>query len=171
MIIIPFNSEEDARLRELKKFDIPSLETMAQDSEVQRNFFKIESSEDYFESAVAWNNEKPRDYWGFVIEYENKPAGYIHLAKDELENKAIVNAFIGKKSRNKGLCSQAIETIKEFAFQDLHLDCLETRIDPENFASKQVALKNGFEFYDKSNYNLEKDGTEEKYEIYTVFRD
>ncbi len=177
MIIIPFENEEDARIRELKKFDISSLETMAQDSEVQKNFFKLESMEDYFESAVAWNNAKPRDYYGFVIECNKPsesiqfPAGYIHLIRDESENKGQVDFFVDRKYRNKHLASHALQTISNFAFQDLHLDSLEAKVDPSNEASKNVLQANGFEFYDKSNYDLEKDGIEDEYEIYTVFRD
>jgi|GEM_PF-6690189 len=170
MIIIPFKDEENARIRELKKFDIPSLESMAQDSEIQRNFFKLESSEDYFQSAVNWNNERPRDYWGFVIEANKTPAGYIHLIENELKNNAQVDFFIDKKYRNKHLASSALKIISNFAFQGLHLDSIEAKVSPSNEASKKVLQANGFEFYDESDYNLEKDGAEGKYEIYTVFR-
>jgi ribosomal-protein-alanine N-acetyltransferase len=177
MIIIPFKDKENARIRELKKFDILSLETLAQDSEIQKNFFKLESAENYFPSAVAWNNEKPRDYWGFVIECNKPsesvqfPAGYIHLIRNYSENKAQVDFFIDKNYRNKHLASSAIKTISNFAFQDLHLDLLEAKIDPANEASKNVLQSNRFEFYDKSNYDLEKDGSTDAYEIYTLFRD
>ena len=177
MIIIPFEHGEDARIRELKKFDIPNLETIIQDLDIQKNFFKLESSEDYFESAVAWNNAKPRDYYGFVIECNKHsksiqfPAGYIHLIKDDSENKAQVDFFIDKKYRNRHLASSALQIISNFAFQNLHLDTLEARINPNNEAVKRVLLKNGFEPYDQGNYDLEKDSTNEEFEVYAAFND
>ena len=171
MIIIPLEGDEKRELRELKKFDISTLETIAQDEAVQKNFFKLDTMENYFKSVVQWNNEKPRDYWGFVIEYKSKVVGFINLLKDELENKADVNFFLGRDYKNKNLRAQALQAIKQFAFQDLHLDSLETRIEPGNADSKVVLLKNGFELSDKGNYDIEKDGITEEYDLYKVFND
>jgi RimJ/RimL family protein N-acetyltransferase len=53
--------------------------------------------------------------------------------------------FIDGEQEGKGFTSYAVELVKNYAFEDLKMEKLYIKINPENWGSKRVAIKNGFE--------------------------
>jgi ribosomal-protein-serine acetyltransferase len=53
--------------------------------------------------------------------------------------------FIDSEQEGKGFTSCAVDLVKNYAFEDLNMEKLYIKFDPENFGSKRVAIKNGFE--------------------------
>ncbi|WP_371860456.1 GNAT family N-acetyltransferase [Segetibacter aerophilus] len=53
--------------------------------------------------------------------------------------------FIDAEQEGKGFTSNAVELVKNYAFEDLKIEKLYIKIDPRNLGSKRVAINNGFE--------------------------
>jgi ribosomal-protein-serine acetyltransferase len=53
--------------------------------------------------------------------------------------------FIDGEHEGKGYASFAVKWLTEYAFQQLEMEKLYIKFNPENFGSKKVAIKNGFE--------------------------
>lgn len=53
--------------------------------------------------------------------------------------------FIDAVFEGKGITSSALKLVVEHSFKELKIEKLYIKFDPENLASKRVAIKNGFE--------------------------
>ena len=59
--------------------------------------------------------------------------------------KAELAYFIDKDFEGMGITSNAVQSVVEFCFERLEMEKLYIKFNPENAASKKVAIKNGFE--------------------------
>lgn len=92
----------------------------------------------------------------FIIEYENKIAGYGLIAKTFSQEAGgiviwIEEIYVKDKFRNKGLGSEFIEYIKENVPAKRYR--LET--EPENTKAQELYKRHGFELFEYINYSLE----------------
>jgi RimJ/RimL family protein N-acetyltransferase len=53
--------------------------------------------------------------------------------------------FIDENYEGIGITSNAVKYVVEYCFEQLEMEKLYIKFDPENFGSKKVAIKNGFE--------------------------
>ena len=58
------------------------------------------------------------------------------------------------KHQGKGLVSEALQTVLDFAFNQMHVHSIEANINPFNDRSRNLLIKNGFikEAYFRENY-------------------
>jgi RimJ/RimL family protein N-acetyltransferase len=154
--------EDNITLREAKKFDCPTLETLANDPLIEMFFFQNTVREEYFKFLNEWNKpRKERDFYGFVIEEDKKAKGFISLVKEDYLS---LGYFIGRKYRNKELCFKAVNLIIPFVFNGLKEKELYARVLSENIPSKRLLEKVGFEFKEKETA----EGFRKEHELYVL---
>jgi [ribosomal protein S5]-alanine N-acetyltransferase len=95
--------------------------------------------------------------WWAVCSLDNKEffgaAGFNNMIKEH--KKAEIGFWLLPKYWGKGIINEALPTIYNFGFNKLSLHRIEALVETENFASKKVLAKQGFE----------KEGTLKDYEF------
>lgn len=82
----------------------------------------------------------------FMIFYKNKPAGVVGLSDiNYLDNKAHIGYWVGREFRGKGVASESAALVCNYAFGELKLHRLHTKVIEDNLASMRVLVTNGFE--------------------------
>ena len=125
----------------------------------------IGRKEEYFSSIHKWNKpQNERDYWGFIIEEEKKAKGHIYLLLNQ-GNEGEIGFFIGKEFRGKNLSLKSTEILIPFAFNELNLEKISAKVEPQNKPSKRIIEKLNFKFQDTQNIN------NRLYEIYFLLKE
>jgi [ribosomal protein S5]-alanine N-acetyltransferase len=86
---------------------------------------------------------------GWMILEDGEAVGWVGLSnivRGPMQS-AIVSYWVDEAHNGRGLCTQAVGHVVEFAFGELGLHRLEAGTLPDNFASQRVLEKNGFERY------------------------
>lgn len=89
------------------------------------------------------------EVWAIVYKEHNKVIGSIGLHKDDLRiasNVKMMGYVLSEPYWGKGLMTEAVKGIMEYAFNDLHLDLLSIYHYPFNKRSKRVIEKCGFKY-------------------------
>lgn len=82
----------------------------------------------------------------FLIFYKNKPAGIVGLSDiNYMDNNAHIGYWIGRDFRGRGLATESTGLVCSYAFGELKLRRLHTKVMEENLASMRVLINNGFE--------------------------
>ncbi|MGL5020774.1 MAG: GNAT family N-acetyltransferase [Mycoplasmatales bacterium] len=85
--------------------------------------------------------------WAIVLKETNEPIGSITLVDiNEKENSAEIGYCIGFNWWNKGIVSEAFSSIIPFLFEEIKLNKIDARHDPENHNSGKVMIKCGLKF-------------------------
>ncbi len=115
----------------------------------------IDSTRLFIESKMKEASKK-EGYWFLVISQKDRqPVGSMVVKEmDMTVPKAELAYFIDGDHEGKGITSSSIQWLISFCFDELNMVKLFLRVNPENEASKRVALKNGFvrEGYMKKEY-------------------
>jgi [ribosomal protein S5]-alanine N-acetyltransferase len=83
--------------------------------------------------------------WAITLKDNPKLIGIIGHYKIQPENhRSEIGYMILPQYHNKGITTEAIKAVVEFGFYNMNLHSIEAVIDPDNCASEQVLLKNGF---------------------------
>lgn len=83
--------------------------------------------------------------WAITIKGNPKLIGIIGHYRIQPENyRCEIGYMILPEYWGKGIVTEAIKVVLEYGFEDLQMHSIEAVIDPENKASEQVLLKNGF---------------------------
>lgn len=100
-----------------------------------------EDASQYVKSCSQKNNA---DY-SFAIEYKGEFAGGIslHLKNDF---SAVTGYYLDEKYWNKGIMSEALGRVVDFAFNELKLVRISAYVFEDNIASEKVLVKCGFEY-------------------------
>ena len=100
------------------------------------------------------------DHWRWAIECEGRIAGVITLGDVLRESLQLANVgyFVAQELNGRGLASQAVADVVQFAFGDAGLHRLEAGTLPDNHASQRVLEKNGFVRYGLARGLLKIDG-------------
>jgi [ribosomal protein S5]-alanine N-acetyltransferase len=89
------------------------------------------------------------DQWRWAIVDEGRIVGVISLGDVLRESLQLANVgyFVSQEYNGRGLATQAVGDVVQFAFGDAGLHRLEAGTLPDNHASQRVLEKNGFERY------------------------
>ncbi|WP_337860539.1 GNAT family N-acetyltransferase [Ferroplasma sp.] len=143
----------------------------ANDSELGFDLMNHGFNYPYTEEDAREFIEKNREIEGeifamdFYIFYDNNFAGVIGLSDIDYENsRSHIGYWIGKKYRNKGIGSKALELTVNFARDMLKLHSLHTKVLTENIPSIIILERNGF-----SITGIEKDSFLYNEKFYSAF--
>lgn len=89
--------------------------------------------------------EKKGIDYSFAIEYEGEFAGgiSIHLKNDF---SAVTGYYLDEKHWNKGIMTEILKRVADFAFNTLNLKRISAYVFEDNIASERLLLKCGFEY-------------------------
>jgi ribosomal-protein-alanine N-acetyltransferase len=100
------------------------------------------------------------DHWRWAIQENGRIAGMITLADVIRESLQLANVgyFVAEELNGRGLATQAVGDVVQFAFGEAGLHRLEAGTLPDNRASQLVLEKNGFTRYGLARGLLKIDG-------------
>ncbi len=83
--------------------------------------------------------------WAICLKDNPKFIGLLGLYKIHVENlRAEIGYMILPEFNNRGIVSEAILAVNNYGFDVMNLHSIEAVIDPANYASEKVLIKNGF---------------------------
>jgi ribosomal-protein-serine acetyltransferase len=106
----------------------------------------LDAAKRFARQKVRQALEKEQYY--FVIVLKNQPAiiGMVMVKNiDWTVPKGELAYFIDENYEGIGITSNAVKYVVEYCFEQLEMEKLYIKFDPENVGSKKVAIKNGFE--------------------------
>lgn len=129
----------------------PEIADLANDRDISRNLgghsfpfpYTVEDALFFFNK----NREEGSKFFAidFIIFHSGRPVGIIGLSDiDYLDHKCHVGYWIGRKYWGKGLVSEALALVTEFARSVLSMHRIYTGVLEFNTASMTVLLKNGY---------------------------
>ncbi|RNC86384.1 MAG: N-acetyltransferase [Winogradskyella sp.] len=90
----------------------------------------------------------------FTISYNTNFAGIISLKDTDMQNKKTeIGYWLSQDFQGKGIVSKSVETLCDFAFNEMHLNRIQIKCAVENVKSKQIPERLGFQFE-----GIERDG-------------
>jgi ribosomal-protein-alanine N-acetyltransferase len=96
--------------------------------------------------------------WGICFKDTNKvigTIGYVHIDTDNF--RAEIGYMLDPSYHRQSIMQEAIEPVIDWGFNTIQLHSIEATVNPDNIASKNILLKNGFiqEAYFKENFYYE----------------
>ena len=83
--------------------------------------------------------------WAVTLIGSNKLIGIVGFYRVQPENyRSEIGYIISPEFNGKGITTEVVGLLLEYGFNTLNLNSFEAIIDPENFASEKVLLKNNF---------------------------
>ena len=83
--------------------------------------------------------------WAITTKEEDKLIGMIGFYRMKPENyRAEVGYILSADFHGQGIITEALERVIKFGFEEMKLNSIEAVIDPENYSSEKVLLKNNF---------------------------
>lgn len=150
-------------LRKITKKDAQNLFELRKDANVMRYIGKptAKSIKDVYAHINLVNQRIKLNEginWAITLKTDNKLIGTVSLHRIIKEHyRAEIGYMLHPDFWNKGIASEAVETVIDYGFQKLNLHSLEALLDPNNKASKHLLTKFKFvkEAYFKENYFFE----------------
>jgi [ribosomal protein S5]-alanine N-acetyltransferase len=148
----PFSNLETNRLnlRRLKSEDVNEILALRSNPEIMQfiprplMITKEEALE--FISVMDTNvNNNNVINWAITTKENDQLIGMIGFYRMKPENyRAEVGYILSAEFHGKGIITEALERVIQFGFEEMGLNSIEAVIDPENFGSEKVLLKNNF---------------------------
>ena len=83
--------------------------------------------------------------WAITTKEEDTLIGMIGFYRMKPENyRAEVGYILSAEFHGQGIITEALERVIKFGFDEMKLNSIEAVIDPENYGSEKVLLKNNF---------------------------
>jgi RimJ/RimL family protein N-acetyltransferase len=138
------------RLRPLAMSDATALHPLQRDAEMMRYFggpYLREQTDTWLEWHVAMWDQEGYSHWAAELKDDGTFVGWIGLTKvwdsEELLPATEVGWFVDRQYWGNGLATEGARVSLAFGFEDLGLDRILARYDPENLASGAVMEKIG----------------------------
>ena len=112
------------------------------------NPYRIQDALNFIKSS--YDDFKLHKAITFAIDYKNKSilllAGTIGIKDiDYVNKKANIGYWIGKQYQGKGIATECVRLVVNYAFDELKLKEISAYVFPDNNSSIRVLEKNGFE--------------------------
>jgi len=108
----------------------------------------------------------------FIIDIDGDAVGVISLFgknKNESKHRSEIGYWLGKKYWNKGIMTEAVKLIVNFAFKELDKKKLTIGFLEDNISSRRVAEKNGFKYEYLKKKEAFKEGKYKDIIYFTIF--
>jgi ribosomal-protein-alanine N-acetyltransferase len=148
----PFPNLETNRLnlRRLTSADVNEILALRSNPEIMqfipRPLMKTKEEALEFISVMDTNvNNNNVINWAITTKEDDQLIGMIGFYRMKPENyRAEVGYILSAEFHGKGIITEALERVIQFGFEEMGLNSIEAVIDPENFGSEKVLLKNNF---------------------------
>ena len=145
----PVLNGEKIILRKLKKSDASSIYKNTRDKDVAKHLANKYLTSKTFRNEIPKTQKRMRakTAYAFGIEYKEsgKIIGVMAIAQIDYKNKnAELGWWIGKKYWGKGIATEAIQLILNFAFKELKLRRVFAHVYSSNKSSAKLCERNGF---------------------------
>ncbi|WP_296683890.1 GNAT family N-acetyltransferase [Flavobacterium sp.] len=148
----PFPNLETNRLnlRRLTSADVNEILALRSNPEIMkfipRPLMKTKEEALEFISVMDTNvNNNNVINWAITTKEDDRLIGMIGFYRMKPENyRAEVGYILSAEFHGKGIITEALERVIQFGFEEMGLNSIEAVIDPENFGSEKVLLKNNF---------------------------
>lgn len=147
---LPSLETDRLRLRQLGRADAPALFEIFSDPEVTE-FWSSDPLPDIDGAyALLEGIDEARAggslfQWGISLEAEDRIVGTTTLASwDRLHRRCELGFALRRDCWGRGLGTEAVRRVVEFAFEELDLHRLEADVDPRNAASRRILSRLGF---------------------------
>ena len=148
----PFPNLETNRLnlRRLKSEDVDEIFVLRSNPEIMqfipRPLMKTKEEALEFISVMDTNvNNNNVINWAITTKEDDQLIGMIGFYRMKPENyRAEVGYILSPEFHGKGIITEALEKVIQFGFEEMGLNSIEAVIDPENYGSEKVVLKNNF---------------------------
>jgi len=141
-------------LRKFTKDDLPELAPLLADPEVMRFSLKgplsYKEAGEYLESRILSNYDKYGfSFWAVISKEDGRLIGLMGLIMQTIDGEDLVELAyrLEPKHWGKGLATEAVTAIRDYAFDKLQLKRLISIIDPKNVRSIAVAKHIGMQFW------------------------
>lgn len=140
-------------LREVRKTDIKDLYEDMSNIKISSCLlgvphpFKMSDARSWINHCIRTINQRPREEYIFAITFkkEDKMIGEVIINETDFEQKKAELAFwLSESHWKKGVISEAVIAVMDFAFNKLKINRLEVSVFAENIASNNLAKKLGF---------------------------
>ncbi|MBN1325910.1 GNAT family N-acetyltransferase [Candidatus Falkowbacteria bacterium] len=128
--------------------------------------YKLQYAHDWLAKQIKTYEEKRPENIVWAIEIDREVVGAIGIHKIIYGHKAELGAWIAQKHWNKGIMTQVIKIMTDYAFKSFKLKRIYARIFTPNLGSKAVAEKNGFKLEGIMKKDAKKDG--KYYDVYLL---
>ncbi len=107
----------------------------------------INVSKSFIEQWLKKHEKNDFYDWTIVLKDINEPIGSIGVVKQSDDIKMVrIGYCIGKKWWNKGITSEALNRLIKFFFEEVGVNRIESRHDPNNPNSGKVMVKCGMKY-------------------------
>jgi ribosomal-protein-alanine N-acetyltransferase len=152
-------------LRHVKISDAKMLFEIELDKDTKKNMMSHTTSIKDVEKSIKkhiseYKKKKPSEE-KFIIEYGGEPAGDIsihELNEPFVEHRAVISYSIHPNFRGKGITTEAVKLIVNYAFKKYKLKRISARCRIFNKASARVLEKAGFTYEGTHRKELKKNG-------------
>ena len=148
----PFPNLETHRLnlRRLISTDVNEILALRSNPEIMKFIPRplITTQEEALEfiSAMDTNvNNNSVINWAITTKENDQLIGMIGYYRMKPENyRAEVGYILSAEYHGQGIMTEALQRVVQFGFEEMGLNSIEAVIDPENYGSEKVVLKNNF---------------------------
>jgi ribosomal-protein-alanine N-acetyltransferase len=148
----PFPNLETNRLilRRLNPDDVNEILALRSDPEIMKFIPRplIKTKEEILEFIAAMDtniNNNSVINWAITTKKKDTLIGMIGFYRMKPENyRAEVGYILSAEFQGQGIITEALKRGIQFGFEEMGLNSIEAVIDPENFGSEKVLLKNNF---------------------------
>ncbi|WP_374507500.1 GNAT family N-acetyltransferase [Flavobacterium sp.] len=148
----PFPNLETNRLnlRRLTSEDVDEILVLRSNPEIMQFIPRplIKSKEEALEFITTMNAAVDSNTvinWAITTKENDELIGMIGFYRMKPENyRAEVGYILSAAYHGQGIITEALQRVIQFGFEEMGLNSIEAVIDPENFGSEKVLLKNNF---------------------------
>lgn len=126
-------------LRRARKRDINNWYSLQQEKEIKKNFMTVPRT-----LKEAQNELLSKNSDGFVIDVAGECAGGIGIHDITPNHKATISFWLAKKHRGKGIMTEAVKLVTDYAFKKYKLQRIQGYCRTFNKASAKVMEKAGY---------------------------
>lgn len=150
-LAMPKLQTERLLIRCLRIEDAPAILEILSDPETVRYWgrpamSRLEEAESYTQENLDWMTQGHCMYWGLEEASSRKMIGTCALLRMDLSNRrAEVGYLLHRAFWRKGIMSEALQRVIQYAFEELKLHRLEADTDPDNLSSIKLLERFGFQ--------------------------
>lgn len=148
---LPLLESERLRLRRIELRDAPAMFDVFGDPEVMRYwsrppFESVEQIAEHIEEIGENFHSRTLFQWGITRSDEDRVIGTCTLYRlDEAHRRGEIGFAVGRSEWGRGVASEAVGALLEFAFRALDLHRIEADADPRNERSIRLLERQGFQ--------------------------